>query len=231
MWRHILHTLPHLLDHRFFFAGIRTGLFSSFGGLCSLQTDDVAMTTVEKTAGATTTVDVATTIGTEIGTGKGIEIEEKIEIEIEKVDEPTGLLHATPLTTAVGLQHRVTLCQQQVVLNVLVLRHCTMIKIRMFKTSKGPREKFKSEARKKFRVGDFDPDCRTIADNRSPFLKNLFVLVTAAIMADKDAQATADKSTMGLLIVEGGFEDQVCHHASELYFAVLHLEANSRFCE
>jgi hypothetical protein len=41
-------------------------------------TDDVAMTTVEKTAVVTTTVDVTTTIGTEIGTGKGIETEQGI---------------------------------------------------------------------------------------------------------------------------------------------------------
>ena len=86
-------------------------------------TDDVAMTTVEKTAVAKTTVDVTTTIGPEIGTGKGIETEEEIQTEIEKVDEPTGLLHATPLTTAVGLQHRVTLCQQQVVPHLLPARY------------------------------------------------------------------------------------------------------------
>jgi hypothetical protein len=87
------------------------------------MTDDVAMTTVEKTAVATTTVDVTTTIGTEIGTGKGIKTEEEIQTEIEKVDEPTGPLHATPLTTAVGLLHRVTLCQQQVVPHLLPARY------------------------------------------------------------------------------------------------------------
>jgi hypothetical protein len=69
---------------------------------------------------------VATTIGTEIGTGKGIEIEE--ETEIEKVDAPTGFLHATPLTTAVGLQHRVTLCQQQVVPQLLPARYIILSK-------------------------------------------------------------------------------------------------------
>ena len=36
------------------------------------------MTTVEKTAVATTTVDVTTTIGTAIGTGKGIETDEEM---------------------------------------------------------------------------------------------------------------------------------------------------------
>jgi len=40
-------------------------------------------------------------------------------------------------------------------------------------------------------------------------------------MENKDAQATADKSIMGLLIVEGGFEDQVCPLTSELFFALL----------
>jgi hypothetical protein len=89
-------------------------------------TDDVAMTTVEKTAVATTTVGVTTTIGTEIGTRKGVEREEEIQTEIEKVDEPTGLLHATPLITAVGLQHRVTLCQQQVVPHLLPARYITL---------------------------------------------------------------------------------------------------------
>jgi hypothetical protein len=100
------------------------------GTAAETTTDDVAMTTVEETAVATMTVGVPTTIdtgtGTEIGIeigwiGKGTEREEETETEIEKVDEPTGLLHATPLTTAVG--HPVTLCQQQVVLRLLPARY------------------------------------------------------------------------------------------------------------
>jgi hypothetical protein len=62
----------------------------------------------------------------------------------------------------------------------------------------------------------------------SPFFENVFVLVTAAIMENKDAQATVDKSTMGLLIVEGGFEDQVCPLTRELFLLQFcSLEANS----
>jgi len=52
-------------------------------------------------------------------------------------------------------------------------------------------------------------------------------------MENKDAQATADKSIMGLLIVEGGFEDQVCPVRREQFCSLggkKKFEANSRFC-
>jgi hypothetical protein len=97
---------------------------------------------------------------------------------------------------------------------------------------------------------NFNSDYRTICNfaNLSPFFENtyyssrggrkkkVFVLVTAAIMENKDAKETVNKSTMGLLIVEGGFEDQVSpplHASSFLQFCIFwgekKFEANSRF--
>ena len=80
--------------------------------------DGVSTTTGEETAIATTTMTVAVTPTTDsrTGTGAGTERERGQETEIDKVDKPTGLLHATPLTTAVGLQlqPRGNLCPQPV---------------------------------------------------------------------------------------------------------------------
>lgn len=93
--------------------------------------DGAAMTTEEETAVATITMTVAVTTTTDTGRETGTETNQ--DTGIEKVDKPTGLLHATPLTTAVGLQCRVNQSRQQVVLCLLPVRYLFHVQTKLIK--------------------------------------------------------------------------------------------------
>ena len=62
---------------------------------------------------------------------------------------------------------------------------------------------------------NFNPDCKNnlLRQSKNEFIinkqKSFFPSFHSAIMANKEQQHTNTKSSLGLLIVEGGFEDQV----------------------